>query len=431
MGTPVKRLLLLALLLVAVIGERAVTGQPPNAFSASIEHAAIRYKTGQVDNTVSRLNRRLESGAVQLSFDRTSGYLESLLTALNIPVESQLLVFSETSVQAPLITPNNPRALFFNDNTAVGWVHGAETVEVATHDPRQGAVFYVLEQNPVERPQLKRQTSCLLCHLSWDTLAVPGFLTISTFPMSDDKNAYASGVFVDHTTPLDQRWGGWYVTGLSAPPRHFGNLPVVRPASELAKPAPPTPRLKSVESIVDVDGLPGRTSDVVAHLVLAHQTQMSNLLTRLGWEARLVEYGAASGEVPNLDRVSAAASDVVDYLLFIDEAPIPQKIEGSSGFAEKFSARGPRDHLGRSLRQLDLERRLMRYPCSYMIYSDVFDALPPLAKDMVYRRLWQVLSGEKSEHPYDKFSLAERREIVEILRDTKEGLPTYFQPVSR
>ena len=131
------------------------------------------------------------------------------------------------------------------------------------------------------------------------------------------------------------------------------------------------------------------------------------------------------------DRVRDAAGQLVDYLLFVDEAPLAGRIQGSSGFAEKFSAQGPRDSQGRSLRQFDLERRLMRYPCSYMIYAEAFDALPPVAKDTIYERMWQVLSGQEKQAPYTRLSLADRQAIVEILRETKKGLPDYFQPVTR
>jgi hypothetical protein len=106
------------------------------------------------------------------------------------------------------------------------------------------------------------------------------------------------------------------------------------------------------------------------------------------------------------------------------------RIEGSSSFAADFSAIGPRDTKGRSLRQLDLEKRLMRYPCSYMIYTPAFDALPPAALDAVYRRLWQVLSGEDHGQSYAHLTLPDRQAIAEILRATKAGLPAYFQAVT-
>ena len=74
----------------------------------------------------------------------------------------------------------------------------------------------------------------------------------------------------------------------------------------------------------------------------------------------------------------------------------------------------------------------MRYPCSYLIYSAAFDGLPPIAKDAIYARMWQVLSGEEKGERYRMaLPLADRRAIVEILRDTRSGLPDFFRPVTR
>jgi len=121
----------------------------------------------------------------------------------------------------------------------------------------------------------------------------------------------------------------------------------------------------------------------------------------------------------------------VDYMLFVDEAPLPNTIVGSSGFSERMSALGPRDRRGRSLYQLDLTRRLMKYPCSYVIYSPAFDALPALAKVPIYRRMWQVLSGEAREPRYRSLSRADREAVVAILKDTKPDLPGYFTEVTK
>ena len=140
-----------------------------------------------------------------------------------------------------------------------------EVLEVATHDAEQGVSFYTLEQTPSAKPQLTRQIGCLLCHLSWDTLAVPGLTTLSTFPMSDDPNAYASGVVVDGRTPIAERWGGWYVTGRLVPVHHMGNVPVIVPAAELARQPANPPKLESVGAkIAKADAYPSAQSDVAA-----------------------------------------------------------------------------------------------------------------------------------------------------------------------
>ena len=409
----------------------ALVAQRPDAYAGSRDHPAIQYSTSGVETSVARLDRDLEAGTTRLTFNDANGYLPSLLSALGVPVESQLLVFSETSAQAALIRPASPRALYFNDTTAVGWVRGATTLEVAAHDPRRGTVFYTIDQRRSAQPRLTRRDDCLLCHLTWETLGVPGWTMISTFPMSDDKNAYASGVSVDHRTPLDQRWGGWYVTGSAVPSRHFGNLPVIRPQRELALPAPKPPALTSAAGTFDTAGYLSTFSDVVALMVLGHQTHMINLLTRLGWETRVAEREGTLMQAATATRLQQAVRELVDYLLFVDEAPIPSKIEGSSAFAEKFASLGPTDAQGRSLRQLDLAKRLLRFPCSYMIYSPAFDALPASALDAVYQRMWTILSGQETDTIYAHVTRADRSAVVEILRETKASLPRYFQAVTR
>jgi hypothetical protein len=197
--------------------------------------------------------------------------------------------------------------------------------------------------------------------------------------------------------------------------------------------------LVSTEGLFDADGFRALSSDIVAHLVFAHQTGMTNLLTRAGWEARAADpslhqpFTPTPGEEARIGvMMNGVASEVVDYLLFIDETTLNDPVRGGSGFAERFSTVGPRDRKGRSLHELDLNRRLMKYPCSYLIYSPAFDALPPGAKDPIYRRLWQVLSGQERDARYrSALSLADRQAIVEILRDTKKDLPPYFQNVTR
>jgi hypothetical protein len=404
-------------------GAAGVMAQRRDVFSASREHPAIAYAAREGVNPVRRLNDALAAGQVHLEFENEArGYLRSVLKALGVGVESQVLVFSETSKQAKHINPAHPRAIYFNDTIAVGWVPGTEVLEVATHDAEQGVSFYTLEQTPSAKPQLTRQIGCLLCHLSWDTLAVPGLTTVSTFPMSDDPNAYASGVVVDGRTPISERWGGWYVTGRVVPAHHMGNRPVIQPAAELARQPAAAPRLESVAAtIAKADVYPSQQSDVAALMVLNHQTHAANLLTWVGWETRV----ALAGHKP-LDRVDDAVRDLVDYFLFVDEAPIVSPIAGASGFAETFAARGPLDAKGRSLRQLDLTARLVRYPCSYMIYSPAFDALPPVARDKIYARMWRILSGEETDRRYAKLSAADRRAVIEILRATKPALPAYF-----
>ena len=394
-----------------------------------MDHPAVAYTSDPLHNPVADLNDQMRRDALKLTFEPTTGYLRPLLNALHIPVDSQTLVFSQGSLQAKQISPSNPRAVYFNDTVALGWVRGADVLEVAAQDPRQGVVFYTLRQQAVTAPRLERDNRCLECHLTWDTLGVPGFQVLSTFQMSDDPNAYAGGLVSDHRTPLSDRWGGWYVTGQTGTSRHRGNVAVVVKAQDLQKAPRPAPQLASVATQFDVRGFPSEHSDVVALMVLEHQSRMANLLTRVGWETRVALGPGPARQPANgslAPRVLEAVRDLVDYLLFVDEAPLASPVTGSSSFTRRFADEGPKDPQGRSLRQFDLQRRLFRYPCSYMIYAPAFDALPPEAKQAIYQRMWSILSGSERGREYARLSPADRRAIVEILKATKKDLPAYF-----
>jgi len=253
----------------------------------------------------------------------------------------------------------------------------------------------------------------------------------SVLPLSDNQHEYARGWAMDHRTPIEDRWGGWYVTGTQVPLRHLGNVPVLHVPRSYVR-ADVAPKLTTGSGAFDTGPYLTPHSDVVALMVLNHQLHTINVLTRLGWEARIAAHGMPAGSTASLPpHVRDLARDLVDYLLFVDEAPLPSPVAGASAFAREFSSKGPRDGRGRSLRALDLNRRLLRYSCSFMIYTDAFDALPAAAKNLVYERMWEVLSGKETNKAYARLSLADRRAIVEILRDTKKGLPEYFRAVTR
>jgi len=318
---------------------------------------------------VAALDRDIRDGKVDLKFDDSQGYLRALLEALHIPIASQMAVYSKTSVQALRIDPHNPRTIFFNDSVIVGWVRGG-FIEVAAQDPRRGIVFYTVDQRPWvhqermtkpearARPFFEPRQDCLHCHISGTLLR-----SVSTGP----DGAVAPGtpeLDTDQRTPFDQLWGGWYVTGNSGSQHHRGNTAPAFNAGAYLSPY----------------------SDIVALMVFEHQTRMMNLIARAATDRSVVK-------------------ELVDSLLFVDEPALTDRITGSSGFAEYFAALGP-------LRQFDLEHRLMRYPCSYMIYTEAFDALPTDTKDAIYRRIWQVLQGKEKGQA-----------VMEILRATKKDLP--------
>jgi len=398
------------------------------AFEAfEVDHPAIGYHRDAPTDAVARLNQRLEAGEQQLRFDGAGGYLRSLLAALAIPVESQMAVYSQTSLQRARVSPQNPRVIFFNDSTAVAWVPGG-FIEVASHDPRQGAVFYTLQQIPAAVPQLVREDRCLTCHLSSAAEGIPGFF-IRSIPtaVGGATMPWLGNITTDHRTPLPERWGGWYVTGNHVPGPHLGNALIANADARELPPWDANRNVMTLKGRIDTETYLSPYSDIVALLVFEHQAHMMNLLTRIGWEARVLAHESSPRSATAL---RAIAEEVVDYFLFADEVPL-NGVRGASGFAERFTGKGPRDRMGRSLRDLDLQERLLRYPFSYMIYSGAFDALPAAAKNAIYRRAWEVLSGEERAQKYLRLSREDRRAILEILRDTKRGLPDYFLQVFR
>jgi len=408
-----------------------VAGQlDQQAFKGTLDHPAIQYATRPLRDPVARLNREMADGRIQLPFEPRSGFLRGVLRALDVPVESQIVAFSKTSLQSPRITPENPRTMFFNDSVAVAWVNGG-FIELAATDPEQGINFYTLPFDGQIQPRFVHQTVCLSCHESFTSFDVPGLLVKSVFASRDGSAMYRFGSYIpDHRTPFAERWGGWYVTGDSGAIRHMGNAILADESTGRPPGNNETPDVQTIRMRLDTTAYLSPYSDVAALMVFNHQTRMTNLLIRVGWEFRVAGYGR-SGVLETTGPLREMVNELVDYLLFVDEAVLPARVRGSSGFAEKFSAAGPRDRNGRSLRQLDLGRRLLKYPCSYMIYAEAFDGLPAEARAAIYARMWEVLSGGDRSPQYARLSRSDRQAIVEILRDTKKGLPDYFQPEVR
>jgi hypothetical protein len=385
-------------------GTITLVAQRTDVFTESRDHPAIAYSTAPVTNAVTALSQKLARGEARLVFDPDTGYLRSVLDALGLPIESQLLAYAPTSFQAKKISRTNPRAIYFNDGVAVAFVRGGDLLEFAVHDPKQGAIFYAMRNSEAAAPAIARDDQCLACHLSWETKGVPGLFIQTVFPRRNDEE-YANGFMVDHRTPFADRWGGWFVTGARVP-KSMANQELLQPKMPETGPAA-TSATPALDQIVGPRGYPLLQSDVVALLVFDHQVQASNLITRAGWEHRI-----------GSPHVREAVNELVDYLLFVDEAPLPHPVKGASGFAEKFAAQGPRDRQGRSLREFDLTTRLMRYPLSYMIYSPGFAGLPPQVKTMVRARLDDILSGRHTGKKYAHLDAATRQAIQQIVAET-------------
>ena len=408
--------------------------------------APIFYRSENLSDPVALLEKRIERRKVTLKFDPQFGYLKSVLKELKVPVDSQTLVYSKTSFQYPKISPDHPRALYYNDDVYVGKVHNGKAIEIVAFDPTQGAIFYLLDERRADHPVFQRaELDCTQCHIAAGTRGVPGVLLRSVYPTSTGMQALNTQAFItDQDSPLKDRWGGWYVTGNTGGQTSLANA-VVNESADQAQSTGSGQEDKPIK----LTSLPAKTydpaayltpdSDVVAHLVLAHQTQMHNLITLTNYKTRIALYNQAEANKRNglpenapppenlRKQFELPAEQLLRYLLFVNEAPLPgtgsEKIGGVSPFAIEFARRGLRDHKGRSLRDFDLKTRIFRYPCSYLIYSESFDAIPELAKNYIYHRLFTILTGQDNTSDFAKLTPEERRAILEILLATKPGLP--------
>ncbi len=373
---------------------------------------------------VAQLDARLARGEATLAFHPRWGYLPSLLDELSVPRSSQLLVFSKTSAQFRLISPRAPRAIYFNDDTYVGWVPGGRFLEISTAVPRGTAAFYTLAQEPTKSPRLILDNgACLQCHESRRTLGVPGHLTRSVYPAPDGLPYFNHGtVDVDHTTPISARWGGWFVTG-RIPMRHRGNA--VGPDGGFSRYEAGL-LAQSPYDFFDPDAYLTPHSDVVAHLVLAHQTRVHNAIARAGDGARTALayreemirlFGTPSESLlaSVKRRIERPSEELVRDLLLADEAPLTGPVESESGFAAEFQKRdGTRVGI-RSLRELDLNSRLFRYPLSFLIQSTAYRELPDRVQRYVERRIAEVADGRDQSGAFPNLKPSDREALQQLL----------------
>ena len=411
-----------------------------------IDHPALGLRVRRPDNAVQELAARLADGRTALRpVGAEADPLRGLLRRLDIRPDSQVLVFSRTSLQRQAISPRRPRAVYFNDEVAVAFVPGSDRIELAAVDAGLGVAFYELEATRRGQPRLVRHTGCLRCHHGPATLGVPGLYVGSVFPSPSGEPNFGLGTVVtDHRTPLDERWGGWYVTGTHGAQPHRGNAVARDPARPERLDAAGARNLTSLARKADTSRYLEPGSDIVALMVLEHQTQMTNHLTRLAWLARLAaaaestEAVTDTGAAPGRGRGAPGAAErralddwleeTVAYLLFADEAPLAEPIAGVSTFTATFPRRGPHDARGRALRDFDLRTRLFRYPLSYLIYGRAFDALPDGVRVRVYERLHEVLTSADASPRLRHLDEAARRAILQIVAETKTDLPPFWLP---
>ncbi len=410
------------------------------------EYPVIGYGRTAQNNSIARLQARIDSGAVKLQYRAPRGYLDSLLEALDIDPSSQTLVYSHSSLQIGAISAAKPRAIYFNEETYVGYVQGAsDNIEIATMDSKLGQVFYLLPNRPASKVRLQRKIlDCLACHDTYELSGggVPRFLLMSTYTdVLGNQLTHEGQIITSDQTPLKYRWGGWYVTGRSGNQVHLGNIQVHSVNELVHLDQVRKGNLDTLDALFNTRPYLTDKSDIVALLVLQHQVDVQNLITRVNFEVReaLAKEGkgrpraAGNGAASSVDLPEKTREALTEYLdslvnamLFVDATRFTSPITGNSGFKAWFEAQGPRDKLGRSLRALDLTTRLFKCPLSYLVYSPSFDALPAYAKDYIYGRFATILTGQDVSGTYSYLSDSDRKAILEILTQTKPAFAHFL-----
>ena len=395
------------------------------------EEAPIHYRTTPPSNAITRLQDQIDKGQFRLEFDDQLGYLPSLLKALEVSPTTQVMPFAKISRQNPKISPETPRAIYFNDDVHVGFVQDG-LIEIAVTDPKLGMVFYTLDQSPSGRPIFENESSsCLTCHGTARTRNVPGLQVRSVVPDLKGEPVVAAGSFrSDHSSPLEKRWGGWYVTGNHGTERHLGNLKLLDSKKPKSIDNSDGQNVMDLSSYFDTKKYLTPHSDIVALMVLEHQADALNFITIANFETRhalyvqeqqLQESGANAERIhmATQAKIAKAGETLLNYLLFDNERMLQHPLTGTSGFTDEFAKQGPFDIKGRSLRQFDLTKRIFKYPLSYTIYSKAFDALPDEMKQYVYHQLSLRLDSKKGDSTTTRFDAETRQAILEILRATK------------
>jgi len=409
------------------------------------ERAPIHYSSTAPHEAVTRLQARFKSGAITLSGSELE-MLRTVLHELDVPVESQMLVFSRTSFQRTRIHPDQPRALYFSDSVYVGWVPGG-LVEVTAIDPQLGPVFYTLTLPGPQQtvPKIERESDCLRCHGGVFVREIPGLFVRSVFPDAAGDPLLRQGTqIVDDETPFADRWGGWYVTGYHGADSHRGNALASESGDQLRF-SPSLARPTELSAFFETTRYLRPTSDILALLICEHQMSVQNSLTHAAFAVRrIIDYQHGlqiafhepQTDEPAYESVrsvfTGAVQEVVDRLLFRQVAPLATGIIADPAFLAVFSTNAPRSRAGHSLRDLQLSNRIFVQRCSFLIYSEAFRMLPSSLKSRVIERLKKVLSSRDPADRYAYLPGDEKERILSILEETLPGFvdSNNFAPVT-
>jgi len=373
------------------------------------------------NDSVTRLFDAINRGEININYEGERGYLDALLEVLSISPTSQVLIFSKTALKGRLVSPMTPRAIYFNDDLYISFIPGTPALEIASMDPLLGPVFYEIPLEPEEGINLRRHTSrCLNCHVQNYLAdgAVPVMLYKSAL-VNESGEIFINGLAQRHTnttTVLAERWGGWYVTGLHGEQQHRGNLNFVTSPNVESLDLSGNGNLTSLEGLFATDPYITPYSDIVALLVMQHQVDVQNEISRVNYQVSSII--SREGEISN-ELLAEKIEPLLRALFMSDEAPLTNSVSGVSGFTDFFQTIGPKDSEGRSLRDFDLQSRIFRYPLSFQIYSEAFNALPEEAFLYLRQRITSILNGLDQSSDFAHISESERKSIFEIIEETK------------
>jgi hypothetical protein len=325
-----------------------------------------------------------------------------------------MLVTSATSFQKTIISPRRPRALYFNDDTYVGFVPGGQ-IEAVAIDPDRGPMFYIfnrLVKGTV--PRIRRSENCLTCHATAQMDEIPQLVIESVVPgrTGGGEMAFRRGIH-GHAVPLEDRFGGWVVTGAPESLKHHGNILVDwKEGKAVERPVKPGDLYAPARYLLP-------TSDVLPQLLHEHQVGFVNRAVAATYRTRVLLHAngdKADAISTDLDKLSR---DLVRYILFADEVPLPTGgVAGSKEFKADFLAKRTPAANGHALRDLDLETRLLKFRCSYMVESPAFAGLPTPLRRRVDKELVRALDPDTEAKDYAYLPAAEKRVIRGILAET-------------
>ncbi|MCA1962719.1 MAG: hypothetical protein LDL31_02095 [Prosthecobacter sp.] len=384
------------------------------------------YLTHEAKDRFASVLKKIQSGEVQLDTSDDKAFLTSLLQVLDIPISSQILVFSASSLQSEIINPRNPRALYFNEDTYLGFVPGGK-VEVISMDPTHAAIFYIFDRlrpgGPP--PAITRSDKCFNCHAGTATRRVPGLIAESLLPM-------ASGASLEtyrrdeqgHQIPLEQRFGGWHLTGGHHLPQTHANFMGVTTGPGKFEKVPAMPG-----QMWDINRHLLPTSDILPHLVHEHQLGFENRVFHAAYVMRQLR-GSTRGSLPPSAKpqIEKLADELARYILFTDEAKLPPGgIEGDPTFMRDFARNRRPARSGLALKDLDLKTRLLKHRASYMLYTESWQQLPPELKERVYYKMAEGLREQNPSAIGAHIPVPEKLAIRSILKETLPGLPSWWR----